>query len=720
MIVRIASGREDLPWANGLADHLRTEGFQVADEDDFVELDATVAVLSDGAIGDPKWRTAVEGATGSRLVPVQLHPTEVPDDPDLQELRIINWIQPAAGPPEATYPLIALVLRSNPELYSARRRLAMQADSWAGANRPADLLVDSRKYAGELRALVAQLAGDPLLQPNKLMSEFVDGSVKRSQRRLFLLFRRGLRATAVVVLLGLLLGTVLPRLREEGRQSFNSLTAMDAPDMRGQTPEWFAVMATSVLMSSDGPVEDGISRITIHKQLALPWSEGYIFNSFYEGLNGSVPFGATSVGVVFAKGDGSSNFGVYDMDGQKLRWSMQLPKEMLGAEVSPEGAFAVTLGDFGPGILDLQSRDLREVSPPVKAEIAKVDVGGETASLASFGGQLWNLDVRSAEASKVAKFDDLFDMVALKGGGTRAAVRNEDQYGLVDAATGEMLVEVPIPEDVIAPSASPVPDDDALLFVGEDDQVWKAAADSDPRPTGISVQAASGGIQSLANGRVVVGGILSHPEVYDVATGASLGEVCRDTASLRSLHPSADGLRMSCSGDRATTIWPLPDQRVAVEQGLLSDQARSVSKGYVLVADGDNVKVSKNGTPLADIEMSAGKVVALSLSQEGRSVLIGTDEGVVFQFENVDGEFRHVLSWHTPDRSPVVSVGWLPGPVVATGSGAAWRVPTCDRCLSDAGLIDEVKERVRSCWSDEQLKNVESRTRDRLAIRVCD
>lgn len=85
MIVRIASGREDLPWANGLADHLRTEGFQVADEDDFVELDATVAVLSDGAIGDPKWRTAVEGATGSRLVPVQLHPTEVPDDPDLQE-----------------------------------------------------------------------------------------------------------------------------------------------------------------------------------------------------------------------------------------------------------------------------------------------------------------------------------------------------------------------------------------------------------------------------------------------------------------------------------------------------------------------------------------------------------------------------------------------------------------------------------------------------------
>lgn len=88
---------------------------------------------------------------------------------------------------------------------------------------------------------------------------------------------------------------------------------------------------------------------------------------------------------------------------------------------------------------------------------------------------------------------------------------------------------MPIPEDVIAPSASPVPDDDALLFVGEDDQVWKAAADSDPRPTGISVQAASGGIQSLANGRVVVGGILSHPEVYDVATGASLGEVCRDT-----------------------------------------------------------------------------------------------------------------------------------------------------------------------------------------------
>src|SRR5208282_3428894 len=113
-------------------------------------------------------------------------------------------------------------------------------------------------------------------------------------------------------------------------------------------------------------------------------------------------------------------------------------------------------------------------------------------------------------------------------------------------------------------------------------------------------------------------------------------------------------------------------------------------------------------------------ITAAAVAPEGTQVVVGDALDGVAVIDVTAAESRVVTVWQSPDKAPIVAVGWVGGPVATTASRQTWRIGYCGACGTNAGLLNAYRARASGCFTTRQLQFMSNSTRLELGLRECD
>jgi hypothetical protein len=710
----------DRAEADALAQFLFRAGIEVASvHDGELTADAAVALLSPAALADEPWRDAVATTTAARIVPVALQDVDASLVPE--RLRPINWIL-WRNSRVTTFGTILAAIQSNPTRHRLSRQFAAEAEAWERGGRPADLLIGDYHRSSEAVDLLRELQNDPLAFPSRLTTAFIQQSHQLARRR----HRRSIwkRTIALVTVLGLALVALrlIPRIRMSRDANGAAIVTLQDRATVSELPEWSGLLSGALLLNGSA-AQKNLARQTLRAALSVPWSLGSIDVGAGLSIEAMQPLShGTRAAVVLQDNRLQSRIGVVDVRRGAMLWQLPMQGAYWRLDVSLDERRAVVVGTSGVSLIDLTTRRTRRVAAGSNSESVRLARNGQVV-VATRDGRILVVSPTDGMTRSVGRFKTVLDLKSTSVGEVRALVQpRAGMYVLIDALTGRRLASATLRPPVIAAGGS-YPDKAQAVVVGADHQLWRIGPDREEQPLGIAVPDRTQVVTMLSQDRIVLGGQAERAHVVHLPTRANLGVVCREVNRLVVIQPSPDDETIACLGVQRNAIWSTPSGPTSSPSQLSSGMVQVRGK-TALQARGSKVRITRQDPEGARVQtgwfqVSQGRVSAVALSPDTTRAVIASRTGAVVVLEIGRSRVEAVATWHSPDGSAGVAVGWAPGPVIRTHRGLVWKVPDCAGCSTDAGLLARLRERLSGCWKPTQLATIDMPTLRRLGAWAC-
>lgn len=681
-----------------------------------------VAVLSRAAVVDERWQRRVgEIDATSRLVPVRLDevdPRQVPTT-----LRLLNWIHWSRSHELKSRTELFAALHSDLSHYRRHRALTAEARAWADAGRPAHLLIESKEAGERARQHLADAADDVLAAPTPLIVEYVTASTTNIRRHRRRRTRRWTIRAAVAVAVTVLAVSVVVVLRIATISNNLSALGNADPVTIDHRPDRIAMLSAGILLQ-DGVANESLARFTLAQVLSRPWSSGVIGVEHSSRIVGAALSEEGARSLTF---DGEGTLTSWDNDSLTARWRWVVPgADESGVLDADPGLSDVALAT-GSSLyrIDAETRQHSVVGLPAPAsQIALAPVQDYVAADTDEG--LFLLEDGTLARSPLV--GTVLDLRQTRDGDVRALVRVGGSVRLADPRSGQVLATTQMDAHRFEKGALGA--DGSVAWAGADRQILRSDDDLDFQPTGQAIPDVIEVLEPLSDDRVAYGGSQFGVRIYDGRVG-EVGTVCQSMVDVGALAVAADGDMVGCLDYYHLELWrtrvlsPLP-----IPPADLTDVAENLrDKGPDLAAVGaadGSVTLSREtatdrrpGIVLRD----SGSAVTVVGLDGNHAVVAGTAAGEVFQY-SVRDDLTHLSGrWRSPDGSSIVAIGREPGGadelLVRTVSGHWWRLPGCGGCQSDDDLVEQVRERLWGCYTENQIEWLGSAARTALGIRTC-
>ena len=196
--------------------------------------------------------------------------------------------------------------------------------------------------------------------------------------------------------------------------------------------------------------------------------------------------------------------------------------------------------------------------------------------------------------------------------------------------------------------------------------------------------------------------------------GSSAGEThgsSRSSPTGGRHHPQTPG---------GISFWPPAGPLGRRQRGESAPRTATVA-GVTVASRGASIQIRGPGPGATGwFQPLNGDITAAAVALDGTQVVVGDALDGVAVIDVTAAESRVVTIWQSPDKAPVVAVGWADGPVATTASGQTWRIGDCDACGTDAGLLSAYRARASGCFTARQLQFMSISTRLVLGLRECD
>jgi hypothetical protein len=714
LTVAVLAAPQDSYAASQVMGALRDAGTTVIDaRSKGSRLDGLVVLLSEAAANDPDWRDIAEHAAADRLIPVRLSPVAARWVPD--RLAAINWIDWRHADPIASLGAILGALYSDPARLALTRQLTNEAKTWEDANRGTGLLIDDLKHAERMSDLLRELTDDERVSPASIVPEYVAASLaysRRLRRR-----RRRWRIGAAVLLLfvGSWAMDAVPQIINRSKMNRAAIVTLSGDGLVDQSTAWTAINAAQLLIEGT-KTQKQLGRQTLTQALDRPWDIGEV--DFIDSALAAAPFDHGRLAAILALSHtGHSGVAIVDPGAGTLEATFSLPRRF--GEISADSNNHIVLSQPGLAVLDLR----RHTYFPIVTKGVS---------------QAWALrrgDIVSREAGELVVRDGAGKRLRLLGhylgldargtsGGAGAVLAETDSHAIsvLDASTGRVVLHGRLPTTFT--DGALAPDGRHAAIAGTDGQVWIVGPGNTVRSTGIAVPA-GGQLLWPAAAKLVVMSDGTGGTVVGLPGGETLGRICVSAPQLRAPHADPDAEVVTCD---ARGFWRLPPGPVAGRWTGAAKLPKTLSSRIAEATfDGSYLRLQLNTDPKHPRATGwsaplASRITAAAWSPGGDQLLIGSDNGGVAILGFGHGAAGELTETNVPDAAPVSSVSWASGtgtPLARTSAGHTWRVPACDGCGGDDGLLAVLRRRIGGCFTKRQLANTTLRVQRRLGLRRC-
>ncbi|MFI9011175.1 hypothetical protein ACIGNX_28460 [Actinosynnema sp. NPDC053489] len=719
--VLVLAAEPDLPVAEVIARGLADLGVRTAlsTGPDAVPT-RVVVLLSTAAARDPSWRARVERVLDSRLVPVQLDEVDPASVPEA--VSAPNWVRwSAAGALHAKAAVFA-ALHSDMTRYARHRVLSARANAWQARGRPDHLLIDSPAAARQAVQHVVDAEHDALARPTDVVRDFVTASSHLTAKSTRSRTRRwAVRLAAVVGAVAVVVGVVTV-IRAGVKVNNLQFSGTTMPWMLEERPDRIAMLSAALLLQGDGPVEQ-VAHQTALDALAQPWSHGLIGAAHPSAIIGAALDRGGGRTVTL---DSAGTVTLWDNGSLAVLWREAVDGSAGSGALGASGDLDRIAVSAGTTLHRITARPWHDDPVTLPAEAFQVVVGARVVVARVGEGELVTAPFTGGGVGGRQVYDRVLDLRRSSDGEVRALVRTGDELLVVDPVAGRELTRATWPAPPFEYGAVD-PDSGAVFVTGADRQLHHAPDGAAFRPTGQAVADVLDLLEALPDGRVAFGSREFGVRVFDVRPGVRVGELCRGVMSVEEVVVAADGDVVGCLDYLVVDLWstralsPLtrpPDNVVGA-----SSAPSATDGGLSATGDGAGaVTITEDGREWR-LQPVSSAVTAVSVHAASRSVLVSSDTGSVVQLAVTAAGPVSLGRWAVPDRSGVTGVGWRPDGrqlVVSTRSGAVWTPPGCRSCERADVVVNQVRDRLPGCYTENQIEYLDDVSRARLDVHACE
>ena len=701
--ILVVGSDQDEAVTTVIADGLTAAGFELARRPD--EAQTAIVLVSDAAPGDDRWERTVASLAGRRLLPVRLgtldNATTAAIPGELAELNMPLW----DGDDPSSLARLTAALLFRPERQRQVTQAAVEARAWQSRGRPDASLCDDLDRIDEFQFLASTSAGNLGAPP--MLQQYATASLRRMHARRIRRRVGGVVSACILVVVALLIIEVLREARTLGRQ--NRLSAIssgyggDAED----TLRWRAVLAAAAVLDESNPDAD-IAAEGLRRLLALPHGIPVVSRIDHQTMTGA--FSGTDDQLVIIEEDRANlelELLLFEPATGRSTWTMDLPgqgRDYAVVRQSPSGSQFIAFGEGGLVVADGASGRAAELVAGSVSDAGFVDHNDD-------GDKVWVLtddgvatyDTSSGEVMDSVPIEGEVVTASMTAGGLRAVVTDSNGRPAI-VAPFEPVDDPPLRDDGpslgLTGTATIDPASGFAYIAADDRRVWMLEPDGSNRVLAIPAPDSTTKLLVDKQGRLTVASSSKGVEVYDLGSGLRLGAICTTSFLPWHLDFSETTDRMLCFGEFHTELWPMPPAPLNLDPP--SFQGSAPDPDW-LAFMGDNNTVG-----------------AFAVSRDGTKAVAGHHDGTVTLYDITPDRPAVAYVWSTPSGLPLVAATWDEGPVVFETGDRAWRVPICDDCSTNEGLVAAYRRGIQGCWLEEPLADVTRSARDALGLVICE
>lgn len=678
-----------------------------------VLVDGAVVFLSAAALAESAWLARTD--INVRLVPIQVGRIDADQVPE--RLRELNWIDWQPGNLGATFGFVLAGLLSDPAQRDLSRQLSHEAEAWQRAGRRDEMLIADYRRARRMVHVLHDLERDQLAAPTPTMINFVQRSAKVSRPRHRR--RRNWRIGGVIATITALSAIVVtvPAIRLASYNNHEAIVTTGDPLLLSYLPEWSAANAAALLVNGT-PAERTLAEGTLLQAMNAPWETSALQTQ-------PPPFTATTFdhgtrAILSIGYAGTATFAVIDVRTTRVLWSIRVPGALYYVSVAPGGDTALALNRAAAIVINLATHAWHRVG--AGTQFYDGWLGSNGVAVARMTDiHVAELNIYSGKVTDFGAYPSIISVAPQTPRGSAAALVQErnGRTALLDLNSHKVIASMPggssTETGTIAPSGR------QAIVSGSDGQFWTFGAGMRPEPTGIAVPRLLSGLLWASGNRLVVYGQDVRGEVYYLPRAEPLGLICREDTRILQIVPDYGSDVVTCETPGGTSFWQLPAGPLGGRQQGESAARRATAGGVTVASRGASIQIRGPGPGATGwFQPLNGDITAAAVAPDGTQVVVGDALDGVAVIDVTAAEARVVTVWQSPDKAPVVAVGWAGGPVATTASGQTWRAGDCGACGTDAGLLNAYRARASGCFTTRQLQFMSNSTRLVLGLRECD
>ena len=354
----IISSARDRDLATELCDVLTKAGYHttVAIDLPATQADVVVAIMSDSALADQTWRSAVNSRTTDRIIPVAV---ESVDDEQVPEvLRPINWIH-WKGDAASVGQLLAARSYS-PKRYRIASQLSAEARAWSESGREPSRLVADAARLRELKSYLGDTEQGSLLAPDEATLDFVEQSIRASKRR-----RRNKRirrwgfALVVVTVASVVVPGVIQERLERGRNRAMFATG-DVLGLERDNAAW-ATMQTATVMIGGPEIARPLAEDRLRELVVAPAPSGRAVVSGFSFEGATTTQQGLALIALLGEASANDQLGIIDLRDSTIVWQFRLPGKYESVTVAPEGGLYAVAGGSGAAVMNFETEQAVEL-----------------------------------------------------------------------------------------------------------------------------------------------------------------------------------------------------------------------------------------------------------------------------------------------------------------------------------------------------------------------
>ncbi|MEU5931073.1 PQQ-binding-like beta-propeller repeat protein [Micromonospora sp. NPDC047187] len=678
---------------------------------------ATVVVLSPESIRDEAWLAGVNDleSGGRQPVPVQIGTVDAALVP--AHLAAINWI-PWPGPDRLrSLADVFAAVNADPSRYQLHRDLLNQARTWATHGRQPAMLITDYERAEQAARHVGLAIADGVARPNPLQHEFTQTSLNAARRRRSRRRVSTITITAVVAVTTVVASFAVVSLRSLGNT--NRLTGLlsSVPIIAPDRPDWAALLAGAVVMQG-GEFEADIGRRALRTLLNTTWREAFLGPGHDALIADMVPLADGRILTVDALGSVTA----WNPEGGHVLWRYRVADTTTSIDATPDGSRLAVGGDQRVTVVATDPWRAVTVDVPSPVERVAISRDGRTVAVATEKHELLTIDAASGKVRRVGAYGALLDVRRTTGpdGLGALAADGAEEVTVVDVTTGRPVRSWKLAVPSSDPAGALGADGRTVAVVRADRQLMTGATRL--TATGQTVADGYPSLVLLPGGRVYVSSAQEGVRAVDTRAGITTARLGTE-AGIRHLRAADDGRTVLTTSGLGVAVWHTRGLTSVSSDGE-AIRTRPRTGGPAVRPDPDtagSVLVSASGgAGERRLLVVGGTVVTTAVSDDGRNAIVGSDRGEVAEIDLAHDLV--VRRWTAPTSAPVQELGWVGTPgwlAVRTADGLWWNVRACDGCGADENLLADLRQRLRGCYREDNLQNVERDARTRLGVRVC-
>ena len=680
--VRVIASSGDAGWADWI--RAAIDGAPVPRR----ALDGTVVVvISADALMDAGWRSTLSHADDVRLVPFVLNDIDAEAVPE--RLASLHWVRWTDADTSARDLVAAIGFKD--DLHAEIQELTERANAWLTSGRERVRLVADPTRVKQLEGLLAASSGAVPFSIEPQVREYVEYSVKESQRKRSR--RRARRWIAIIVVvssistsIGLFANAI--GLRRTNQASGQAATMGAQSDLAA----WSALSLASVLIEGT-PTQQVAAQGRLATLIGSPW-RGPVIVTPDRGVGALEPDigGGHMLAILQDPRTGTTELVVFRRDNSERVAVLESDRVFGSIDVAAEAVAAA--GPDGVVVFDPAPRVV--LDEPAR-DVWMVDAGSI--------GVLTETEVIFVEDGVVTQrhpygLDDVVSHRAVLDGLPAVVVADDGVYKLL-APQLDQPVTIPV-EPGFRPVAAIDPASGSVYVSGPGQQVWRSDGD-ESQPTGIPLADSASFMYLTDAGSLVTYSSAYGVRIHDLQSGLLLGHACQTIPTLNYVFVDQAGTYLSCLSGYMNETWTMPTPPSATPIGTAAEE--------VAVDDLD-----------LDVDALGWQPEFAAASQDGRSLLVAGDQGRVALFDidrsGTNADYLLAMATSIPDASGVIGASFGEGIGVQSEAGW-WRVLDCRGCSDTATLTARTSERLQGCWSGMQLRSINDESRRRLGVVEC-